>query len=80
MGLRVAQINQSPYAAVHFQRLLRVMPKGEPLLANLRQDKIESLIELLRPHGILEMVRTGQVAMMRGHAEGRLDDPALLGG
>jgi acetolactate synthase-1/3 small subunit len=34
------------------------------------EDKIESLLELLRPIGILEMVRTGQVAMMRGTAAG----------
>ncbi|MEJ2708543.1 MAG: acetolactate synthase small subunit [Anaerolineales bacterium] len=34
------------------------------------EDKIESLLELLRPMGILEMVRTGQVAMMRGTASG----------
>lgn len=31
------------------------------------EDKIDSLIELLRPFGIIEMVRTGQVAMMRGN-------------
>ena len=30
------------------------------------EDKIESMLELLRPFGILEMVRTGQVAMPRG--------------
>ena len=34
------------------------------------EDKIESLVELLRPIGILEMVRTGQVAMMRGSGVG----------
>jgi acetolactate synthase I/III small subunit len=34
------------------------------------EDKIESLVELLRPIGIMEMVRTGQVAMMRGTASG----------
>ena len=34
------------------------------------EDKIESLVELLRPIGILEMVRTGQIAMMRGSAVG----------
>jgi acetolactate synthase-1/3 small subunit len=34
------------------------------------EDKIESLLELLTPLGILEMVRTGQVAMMRGTASG----------
>ena len=34
------------------------------------EDKIESLVELLRPLGIIEMVRTGQVAMTRGAASG----------
>lgn len=29
-------------------------------------DKIDGLVEVLRPFGILEMVRTGAVAMMRG--------------
>lgn len=29
-------------------------------------DKIEALIELLRPYGILEMSRTGATAMVRG--------------
>ncbi len=32
------------------------------------EDKIESLVELLRPFGIKEMVRTGQVAMLRGES------------
>jgi acetolactate synthase-1/3 small subunit len=30
------------------------------------EDKIDSFIEVLRPFGILEMVRTGVVAMARG--------------
>ena len=30
------------------------------------EDKIEGMVELLRPVGIVEMVRTGQVAMTRG--------------
>jgi len=30
------------------------------------EDKIDGLVEVLRPFGILEMVRTGTVAMMRG--------------
>lgn len=30
------------------------------------EDKIDGLIDLLRPKGIIEMVRTGRVAMVRG--------------
>ena len=30
------------------------------------EDKINGLVDLLRPRGIIEMVRTGQVAMARG--------------
>ena len=43
------------------------------------EDKIEGLIELLRPIGILEMVRTGQVAMMRGTADGIRYNPGTNG-
>ena len=34
------------------------------------EDRVNSLVELLRPCGILEIVRTGPVAMMRGRADG----------
>jgi acetolactate synthase I/III small subunit len=34
------------------------------------EEKIEGMIELLRPIGIVEMVRTGQVAMTRGMNSG----------
>ena len=34
------------------------------------EDRVDSLIELLRPHGIIEIVRTGHMAMMRGTAHG----------
>ena len=30
------------------------------------EEKVDGLVELLRPRGILEMVRTGKVAMVRG--------------
>jgi len=32
-------------------------------------DKIESLVEVMRPYGIKEMVRTGCVAMVRGNGQ-----------
>jgi acetolactate synthase I/III small subunit len=34
------------------------------------EDKIESMIELLRPIGIVEIVRTGKIAMTRGVNDG----------
>jgi acetolactate synthase-1/3 small subunit len=34
------------------------------------EEKIDGLLELLKGRGILEMVRTGQVAMVRGSANG----------
>jgi acetolactate synthase-1/3 small subunit len=43
------------------------------------EDKIESLLELLRPIGIMEMVRTGRVAMMRGNALGIRHTPSPNG-
>jgi acetolactate synthase-1/3 small subunit len=43
------------------------------------EDKIEGLTELLRPLGIQEMVRTGQVAMLRGNSSGVRHTPGANG-
>jgi acetolactate synthase-1/3 small subunit len=43
------------------------------------EDKIESLIELLRPIGIVEMVRTGQISMTRGVVDGVRRVPGVTG-
>jgi acetolactate synthase-1/3 small subunit len=32
------------------------------------EAKIDSLLEVLRPYGVIEMVRTGRVEMVRGRA------------
>ncbi|HQE93754.1 MAG TPA: acetolactate synthase small subunit [Anaerolineae bacterium] len=32
------------------------------------EDKIDGLVDVLRPYGIMEMVRTGRVAMARGNS------------
>ena len=31
-----------------------------------QERKIEAFIELMRPYGIIELVRTGRIAMVRG--------------
>jgi acetolactate synthase-1/3 small subunit len=43
------------------------------------EDKIEGMIELLRPLGIVEMVRTGQVSMTRGVNDGVRRVPGVTG-
>ena len=32
-----------------------------------REDKIEAFIDLMRPYGIIELARTGRIALVRGH-------------
>ena len=57
-------------AAIFRAHIVDVCPDSVIVQIVGMEDKIESLLELLRPFGILEMVRTGQVAMTRGSASG----------
>jgi len=47
-------------------RVIDVSPDSMILEATGEERKLENLAELLRPYGIIEMVRTGVVAMGRG--------------
>jgi acetolactate synthase-1/3 small subunit len=47
-------------------RVIDVAPDSVTVEITGTEDKIDGLLEVLRPYGVLEMVRTGIVAMKRG--------------
>jgi acetolactate synthase-1/3 small subunit len=49
-------------------RIVDVAPESLTIEITGGEDKIDGLLEVLRPYGIVEMVRTGIVAMRRGTA------------
>jgi acetolactate synthase-1/3 small subunit len=53
-------------AQMYRARVVDVSPESMILEITGEESKIESFTELLRPYGIVEMVRTGVVAMGRG--------------
>jgi acetolactate synthase-1/3 small subunit len=69
----------SALAEIFRARVVDVAPESLILEITGTEDKIESLVELLRPFGVLEMVRAGQVAMLRGGATGVRHMPGASG-
>src|ERR1700674_819158 len=53
-------------ASVFRARVVDVAPDSLTIEITGAEDKIDGLLEVLRPYGVLEMVRTGVVAMRRG--------------
>ncbi|HKT81692.1 MAG TPA: acetolactate synthase small subunit [Vicinamibacterales bacterium] len=51
---------------VYRARIVDVSPESLVIETTGAEDKIDSLLEVLRPYGVIEMVRTGRVAMTRG--------------
>ena len=51
---------------VYRGRVVDVGPESLVIETTGTEDKIDSLLEVLRPYGVIEMVRTGQIAMARG--------------
>lgn len=47
-------------------RVVDVAPESLTIEITGAEDKIDGLLEVLRPYGVIEMVRTGIVAMRRG--------------
>lgn len=59
-------------------RVVDVSPGSLMIEITGTEDKIDSLLDVLRPFGVLEMVRTGRVAMKRGTRAG--DTPSARNG
>jgi acetolactate synthase-1/3 small subunit len=51
---------------VYRARIVDVSPDSLVIETTGTEDKIDSLLEVLRPYGVVEMVRTGRVEMVRG--------------
>ncbi|MBN2579931.1 MAG: acetolactate synthase small subunit [Pirellulales bacterium] len=52
-------------------RIVDVSPEDLMIEISGQEKKIEAFIELMRPFGIQEVVRTGRIAMVRGNAGGK---------
>jgi acetolactate synthase I/III small subunit len=59
---------------VYRARVVDVGPESLVIETTGTEDKIDSLLDVLRPYGVIEMVRTGRIAMVRGN--GRVARPA----
>jgi acetolactate synthase-1/3 small subunit len=60
-------------------RVVDVGPESLMVEISGTEDKIEAFIELVRPYGILELVRSGRIALVRSsRARREVDDPTLL--
>lgn len=66
-------------AAIFRARIVDVAADSVIVEVTGTEEKIEGMMELLRPIGIMEMVRTGQIAMTRGAHEGERRNPGATG-
>ena len=69
----------SNLAAIFRAKIVDAAPDSVIIEVSGTENKIESLVELLRPLGIVEIVRTGQVAMLRGTSTGVRHTPGANG-
>ena len=63
---------------VYRARIVDVSPESLVIETTGTEDKIDSLLEVLRPYGVVEMVRTGRVAMARGTRRAACRSPTPL--
>ena len=61
-ALRLATLVQEE---LDVARIVDVSPETLEIETTGTEDKIDSLLEVLRPYGVIDMVRTGRVEMAR---------------
>ena len=64
-----ARLQVQHLVTVYRARIVDVGVDSLMIEATGTEDKIDSLIEVLRPYGVLEVVRTGRVSMARGDSK-----------
>ena len=50
----------------HFAKIIDVSRRAMTIEVTGSADKIEAFERMIRPHGLIEMVRTGEIAIARG--------------
>jgi acetolactate synthase-1/3 small subunit len=76
--LAMIKVSATPETRLHVMqlvdvfraRIVDVAPESLIIEITGTEEKLEGLLEVLRPYGVLEMVRTGRVAMTRGQKVG----------
>ena len=61
-------------------RIVDVGPDEVMIEISGRESKIEAFIERMRPYGIVELVRTGRIAMVRGESRTNGSKPSSITG
>ena len=54
-------------------RVVDISPESLMIEISGREQKIDSFIDLMRPYGILELARTGRIALVRGAQSSGVD-------
>ena len=54
-------------------RIVDVAPESLIVEITGTEEKIDGLVEMLRPFGVIEMARTGRLSMARGRPSGRAE-------
>jgi acetolactate synthase-1/3 small subunit len=81
--IKVSATQESRPGIVHLvevfrARIIDLAPDSMTIEITGTEDKIDGLLEVLRPYGVLEMARTGRVAMSRGVRSGVATDSASV--